>query len=248
MSLKQPLFGIGVVLSSVTFNAHASLTGYTGAGNSGLVYSSVSDITWTRDANLLATLENSLGYTNVINAIIAASPTIYSTPNAFDTPSGSGYHTVAASDFVAGGLANWFGAQAFIGYLNSISYGGGNQWRLPTSNAIPDYNGTAGNELGQLFYSELGGAANSNIPDTDIFDNEQPYEYWSGTEYAPGPNDAWGFGTTIGIQESFPKNIPVLVWAVSPGQVAAVPVPGALWLFGTGLVGLASLKRRGSIG
>jgi hypothetical protein len=38
-------------------------------------------------------------------------------------------------------------------------------------------------------------------------------------------------------------------WAVSPGQVAAVvPVPGAVWLMGSGLLGLLASKRRGHAG
>jgi hypothetical protein len=36
--------------------------------------------------------------------------------------------------------------------------------------------------------------------------------------------------------------------ALGSGDVPAVPIPGALWLFGTGLVGLVGLKRRGRAG
>jgi hypothetical protein len=36
-------------------------------------------------------------------------------------------------------------------------------------------------------------------------------------------------------------------WAVRPGDVAAVPVPGVFWLFGSSLVVLLGLKRRGQL-
>ncbi len=34
------------------------------------------------------------------------------------------------------------------------------------------------------------------------------------------------------------------VWAVRDGDVAAVPLPGAVWLFGAGLAGLLGYGRR----
>ena len=274
--MKQPLLALGLLLSATTFNAHASLTSYTGAGGAGLVYSSVSNVTWTQDANLLGTLETTLGYSNAINAIIAASPTINGTANYYDTPAFSGHHSVTASDFAAGGLTSWFGAQAFVGYLNSISYGGSNQWRLPTAASITQhgFNVTDG-ELGQLYYSELNklafpgagiGCSDGAWCDSTIFDwgllgngysglgtsgtaglfsNAQVDTYWSGTEYAPIPSSAWGFGTGYGNQDLNNLYDQLYAWAVSPGQVSAVPVPGAVWLMGSGLLGLLSLKRRG---
>lgn len=251
--MKQPLLALGALLSATTFNAHASLTSFTGTGNVGLVYSSVSNVTWTQDANLLSSLVTSLGFSNAINAIIAASPVIYDTPNYYDGSynnygSYSGQYSITANDFSPEGFTNWFGAQAFVSYLNSINYGGSSQWRLPTSNQIVGYNGTAGNELGQLFYSELGGTAGSSIPNTSSFNNEQAYyAYWLGTEYAPVPYYAWFFRND-GYQNAPNKSYMFYAWAVSPGQVSAVPVPSAVWLFGTGLVGLLGLKRRGHAG
>jgi hypothetical protein len=96
-----------------------------------------------------------------------------------------------------------------------------------------------------LFYSELGGTPDKNIPNTSAFNNEKASTYWLGTENASNPNNAWGFSTGSGRQGSANKGFWLDVWVVSPGQVAAVPVPGAVWIFGTGLVGLLSLKRRG---
>jgi hypothetical protein len=255
MSLKQPLLALGVLLSTTTFNAQASLISYTGAGGVGLVYDNVTNLTWTKDANLLNTLATAQGYTKLVNAIIAASPVINDTPNPWDTPAMSGHYTVSAADFSAGGFVNWFGAQAFTGYLNSINYGGSTQWALPSAGANPQ----TGSELtdtafGQLFYNELGGRVGSNIPNTTTFDNEQEhadwYGYWLSTEFAPNPYGAYDFETAYGYQGMGSKLmlIPFYAWAVSPGQVAAVPVPGAVWLMGSGILGLLSLKRRGHAG
>jgi hypothetical protein len=100
---------------------------------------------------------------------------------------------------------------------------------------------------GELFYNELGGTAGSSIP-SGPFSNVQSYVYWSGTEYASSPGGAWYFGTDGGYQGSDDKYNQFYAWAVSPGQVNAVPVPGAVWLFGTGMLGLLGLKRRGHAG
>lgn len=237
MFLKQTL-PLGVLLSAATFNAHALTTAYTSAGKVGLVYSSVSNVTWTQDANLFKTMYDAND--NLINQIANVTSS-YNDPYL-------GVQTVDAGDFnTSNGRMNWWGAQAFVDYLNSIDYGGSNQWHLPSSGSNPPvgYNQT-GSELGQLFYSELGGTAGSNIPDTDIFNNEQPYQYWSGTEYVANPINAWNFITDYGYQVYNHKTSQLNVWAISPGQVpAAVPVPAAAWLFGPALLSLLSVRRRG---
>jgi hypothetical protein len=243
MRFNKPLLAAGLLLSLTTLNAEASLTSYTGAGGAGLVYSSVSNVTWTQDANLFKTLYNANN--NLVNLITAITPS-YNDPYFGTQVIGDGG---AIDDFdTATGRLSWWGGIAFTNYLNSINYAGSNQWRLPTSNAISGYNGTAGNELGQLFYSELSGTAGNNIPNTPTFTNEQAYAYWSGTEYASNPGFAWIFVTTNGSQDHVSKLNQGYAWAVSPGQVSAVPVPGAVWLMGTGLLGLLGLKRRGHAG
>ena len=184
-----------------------------------------------------------LGFTPAVNAIIAASPTITDS---------LGSHTVTSADFSSStlGIATWWGAKAFTGYLNSIDYAGSNQWALPSAGASPQvgYNQTGG-QFGQLFYTELGGTAGNPIPNTAYFSNEQAHAYWLGTEYAPIDDFAWLLFTDDGLQVDYDKTGDLYAWAVSPGNVAAaVPEPGVVWLIGSGLIALLALKRRGNIG
>jgi hypothetical protein len=232
MSTKQ--ISIGILLSVLAFNTHAALTSYTGAGNAGLVYSSVSDVTWTQDANLFKTLYDADN--TLISRIADITPT-YSDPV-------HGLQIIDATDFnVENGRMSWWGAIAWTSYLNNIKYGGSNQWRLSTSNAVMNnalvnYIGLEGNELGQLFYDELAGTYLNSIPDTSFFNNEQSFFYWTGTEFPLNKdNDGWAFyfGTNLGYQNFGYKPFLLHVWPMSPGQVPAVPVPGAFWLMGSGL-------------
>lgn len=238
---KKLLLVVGFLLSAIHFNAHAVLTPYNSNGVD-LVYSSVSDVTWTKDADLLGSMMGSQGYDAIVNAIIAASPTITNTPNIYDGYD-DGIYNITGSDFERyTGNSNWFGAMAFVNYLNSIKYGGSDQWRLPSAGINPQsgYNQTD-SEIGQLFYDELGGTWNNHIPNTGIFDNEIYWHYWSGTEYAPDPNYAWDFRNNNGLQGFSAKGVQYSTWVVSPG---IVPIPNAVWLFGSGLLGLLGLKRR----
>jgi hypothetical protein len=250
MKYQKSLLAITAILNFTSANTQAALTSYNANGVD-LVYSSVSKSTWTKDANLLGTLESSLGFNTVVNAIIAASPVINDTPNIYDTPISSGHHSVTNADFDSSllGSASWFGAIAFTNYLNSISYAGSNQWNLPSAGASPLV-GTnrTGTQFGDLFYTELGGNAYVTMPNTDNFTNEQDDTYWLGTEYAPNLKGAWTFVTHYGLESATTKDVPYYAWAVSPGQVAAVPVPSAIWLFGSALIGFIGCKRRCNLG
>jgi hypothetical protein len=74
--------------------------------------------------------------------------------------------------------------------------------------------------------------------------NLQSYAYWSGSGYGPiDPLYAWYFYTYDGLQIYRNTYNSFYAWAVHPGDVAAVPVPGAIWLFASGL-GLLSFTRR----
>lgn len=151
------LVASGILLAAT--QAQAALTGYTSNGVD-VVYSSVSDVTWTKDANLLGTLFATQGFSTVVNNILAVSPTISNTPNGY---SPTGTYTLNSVDFRSDGRTSRFGAKAFINYLNSTNYGGSTQWCLQTI-AIQTrdtfYNivgngSIAGDEYSELYYQEL---------------------------------------------------------------------------------------------
>ncbi len=121
-------------------------------------------------------------------------------------------------------------------------------------------------EMAHLYYSTLGNDAYYDTNGRVIggpcwglpyycmlnvgpFSNLQSDYYWSGNKYPwyVSPNAAWAFYFYSGLQTAHTKNNFLYAWALRDGDIGnigAVPAPGALWLFGTGLVALASKLRR----
>ena len=168
----------------------------------------------------------------------------------------------------ANGSMNWNTAQSWIGAMNTANYLGTSTWRLPTvidtgtSGCNDAYTGTdcgynvdlSTGEMAHMFYSTLGNVGYYNtsgvgpqagwgLTNDGPFSNLQPYyNYWSGTTYAPNSSGAWLFNFGYGRQGDASKASAVYAWAVSPGD-ALVPVPGAVWMFGSAL-GVMGLVRR----
>jgi hypothetical protein len=242
MQYKQPLLIAGLLLSLTTLNAEAELTPYSSAGRN-LVYSSLSNTTWTADTNLLYSWE--LQTPNIVDTIINTVGSITDTPNYYDTPfeTWSGSHALSQEDFGPWGQVSWFGAQGFVSFLNIIKYGGSNQWALPIVGADPQrgyIRDQSGSQVGRLWYGELGGG--KYLYPKFVFQNLNE-TYWLSTEYGPIPDEAWYFDIFGGLQDFDAKVVQYIAWPVSPGLVSAVPEPGAVWLFGTGLMALLGLKR-----
>ncbi|PPD33370.1 MAG: hypothetical protein CTY19_07570 [Methylomonas sp.] len=120
---------------------------------------------------------------------------------------------------------------------------------------------TASSELARLFYGALGNKGLVNINgqqqldhgliddpnnpnDESLFSNLQADYYWFGTPYAQSGNRAWSFRFNTGEQYyHLAAGSLMRAWAVRDGDVATVPMPGAIWLFGSGMVGFLAVGR-----
>ena len=214
----------------------------------GMVYDDVSNLTWSADANLFkAQADSNL---NLVSGIIATNGgVIYDTPNAYMGYTGT--HNLTIADFYTDtGQMSWYGAQAWV---NSLTLGGVSGWNLPTTytakNSYYDniqvaYNGQLPYLLNQLMVQGEWSIFREKNTNYDLFTNIGYPATWSSTEYHPVPEYAWLFHSLDGGFRYNGKGVLYSAWAVHSGDVAAVSVPGAAWLFGSGLIGLVSFNRK----
>ncbi|UOA09827.1 DUF1566 domain-containing protein [Methylobacter sp. S3L5C] len=220
-----------LVSTAATGTAQAALVARTG----GMVYDDVNKITWAADANLFKT--QAAGNTNLVSQIIHNIMSI-------------GTHTLTNNDFNANtGKMTWWGAQAWV---NNLTLGGFTDWSLPGTPVVAYGGNLTSSQMGDLYYNQLGGKDYKDIATTNngnysLFTNVNRASYWSGTEYTGYVNYAWKFDIGIGEQYHNPMSEMFYGLAVRAGDVAAVPLPGAIWLFLTGIIGVMGLKRRKNI-
>lgn len=151
-------------------------------------------------------------------------------------------------------------------WATSLNVDGVTGWQLPMTTQ-PDTtcslhftgfdggNNCTGSDMGKLFYTALGNTAGF-LTQTGPFSNIQSVfgsfssatSYWSATEYSPGPSQVWIFSMHDGGQHLSFKDSKYFAWAVHSGDVIAgagtVPVPAAVWLFSSGLIGLVGFARQ----
>jgi hypothetical protein len=151
------------------------------------------------------------------------------------------------------GIAIWDNHVAWAAGLDIDDVTG---WRLPNMDVNGDNNivdcftatqaACMDNEYGHLFYYGAGTVFGSGITASSPgpFSNVQGNSYFSGTEFASDPTRAWFFSFGSSSQGNGLKNNFGFAWAVHSGNVSTVPVPAAVWLFGSGLMGLLGLARR----
>ena len=131
----------------------------------------------------------------------------------------------------------------------------GEVWRLPDAHnqdgSGPDYGfNVTGSEMGHLYYEEL--VSDLNATYTNANGEEVPYFYnliaswyWFGTESANDPDFAWCFHMDGGRQDyNFKNHLNGYGLAVRSGEVSIIPIPSAVWLFGSGLIGLIGFRRK----
>ena len=143
-------------------------------------------------------------------------------------------------------LMDWSTAQAWVAGLTIDGVGG---WRLPSADVdgdgtVVDCNGggvagCADNEMGFLYWEE--GITTIN---PSPFGDVRSGVYWSGTESGSDTSRAWQFGFNNGVLSTNNKTGTNYAWAVRGDDVGTVPVPAAIWLFGSGLLSLIGLSRR----
>jgi hypothetical protein len=119
----------------------------------------------------------------------------------------------------------------------------------------------ANSEMGHLFYTELGNQGRFDTSGNDLlggaiglqntgdFDHLVAHIYWSGTQYTAQGGYVWYFtmgnvNNHAGYQDRCRGAHDYYGLAVHEGTVSAVPIPGALWLLGSGLFGLVAVRRR----
>ena len=201
----------------------------------GLIYDDVLKITWLKDANHVKT---------------------------------SGYD---ADGIITWERAmTWAANLSYYDSVRNVTY---DDWRLPAVTPVngstfnymysPAGNADKGlnitsphSELSYMYYVNLGNKGYVDIfgngpqtgfglTNTGPFQNMKSSVYWSGTMYAPGTNDVWGFENVIGAQSNYGKVTGSYAWAVRPGDVAAVPEPQtwAMMIAGFGLVGWMMRRR-----
>lgn len=233
MQHRKILLATGLFLSLNAVNAQAALFDRGG----GLVYDNVLDLTWLKDANYAKTL----GYDNGGQL---------EWNNAQSWAANLTYHdsirNVDYSDWRLptvntscnnGPLASCLGENvdtntSELAYMFHINLG--NQSQNDTSgNPRPGYTFIASPSFQD--------AANGNA--INSFINLESYGYWTGSEWPTNPDTAWFFNTAFGNQLTEFKIDEFYAWAVRPGDVAAVPLPNALWLFASSLLMLISRKK-----
>jgi len=165
------------------------------------------------------------------------------------------------TDAALSGTNTWANQLTWVAGLNTANHLGFSDWRLAsmsvaaglptgTTTSVVDCSSATelacrDNELGYMYYYNLGGTGNDlrgNHTIGDVTLTGVRFSYWSGTEL--NSSNAWYFFYSFGGQFSSYKFNGFYGWAVRAGDVSAVPVPAAVWLFGSGFIGLLGLARR----
>jgi len=203
------------------------------------VYDSTNNITWVSDGNLFYDQAQASGNgAAFVDAIISNS-------GGSVTWSGGTYTLSASTDFnLSTGEMTYWGAQAWVKYLDTTNYGGSNKWALPTTVDTAASQSTnpapSTSQMAELFYGrgQLGGVDNPSCEGSvcpgpnflstlngsyALFHNIETsgadHAYWSGTEAATSPGEIWVFVPEDGSQGIDTAALQYWALPVAPGEV-----------------------------
>jgi len=201
-------------------------------------YDTTLDITWLADANAAGTGMTWAEATTWVESLDVSGVTGWRLP-AVSPLNGSTFNTATTSN-----------ATSDVGEAPTTTDGTDGGWRDGSGNAV--------SEMGHMNYVALGnlGICDPTLPpctlqdgyglkNTGPFSNIELGNYWTGTELNSSSVFSFGYGN--GGQVISPKDLFGFAWAVRLGDVSAVPVPAAVWLFGSGMVALLGVARRKKI-
>ncbi len=230
-----------VLTLCLTSTANATLMSRLGGD---AIYDTESDLTWIANGNAAAGSAFDDGTSSTDGRMTWASANTW------------------AASLILGGFTDWrlptFGPINGTAFNTSATNDGSTDAGRNISRPGTVHGTSLASEMAYLFYNSLGNVSDYNVSgvfddgcigscltNAGLFVNLQSSSYWS--DVALNSSDAWFFGFIHGIQDDTGKVNDLYALAVRSGDVAAVPVPAAVWLMGTALFGLAGFRRKKAV-